>query len=101
MNGADVVPLLRRAWAALQQGQPAPARSDCETALQRAPQSFDAWRLYAMSLQALGDTTSARNALQRALALRPDDGATALDLGTLQLNAGEIDAARIALRSAM
>jgi tetratricopeptide (TPR) repeat protein len=101
MSGADVVALLRRAWAALQQGQPAPARADCETALQRAPESFDAWRLYAMTLQALGDTTAARDALQRALSLRPDDGATALDLGTLQLNAGEVDAARVSLQLAM
>ena len=101
MSGADVVPLLRRAWTALQQGQPAPARADCEAALQRAPESFDAWRLYAMTLQALGEATSARSALQRALSLRPDDGATALDLGTLQLNAGEIDAALASLSMAM
>jgi len=101
MNGADVVPLLRRAWAALQQGQPAPARIDCETALQQAPDSFDAWRLYAMTLQALGEAASARNALQRALSLRPCDGATALDLGTLQLNAGEIDSALASLSVAM
>jgi len=101
MNGADVVPLLRRAWAALQQGQPAPARDDCETALQRAPDSFDAWRLYAMTLQALGEASAARNALQRALSLRPGDGATALDLGTLQLNAGEVDSALASLSIAM
>jgi len=101
MSGADVVPLLRRAWSALQQGQPAPARTDCEAALRLDSQSFDAWRLYAMSLQALGDATAARNALQRALSLRPDDGATALDLGTLQLNAGEIDAALVTLATAM
>jgi Tfp pilus assembly protein PilF len=101
VNGADVTPLLRRAWAALQQGQPAPARADCETALQRAPESFDAWRLYAVTLQALGETDACRAALQRALTLRPDDGATALDLGTLQLNAGEIDAAMASLRLAM
>ena len=55
VSGADVTSLLRRAWAALQQGQPAPARADCETALQRAPDSFDAWRLYAVTLQALGE----------------------------------------------
>lgn len=103
MNGADadVVPLLRRAWAALQQGQPAPARSDCEAALQRAPHSFDAWRMYAMALQALGEAADARTALQRALALRPDDGATALDLGTMQLHAGEIEAALASLQLAM
>jgi len=101
MSDADVVPLLRRAWSALQQGQPAPARTDCEAALQRAPQSFDAWRLYAMALQALGEAAAARSALQRALSLRPDDGATALDLGTLQLNAGETDKALVSLRLAM
>ncbi|BDU14999.1 tetratricopeptide repeat protein [Lysobacter auxotrophicus] len=101
MTGADVVPLLRRAWAALRQGQPAPARADCEAALQRAPESFDAWRLYAMALQALGDARASRDALQRALSLRPDDGATALDLGTLQLGAGEIDAALASLSIAM
>lgn len=101
MSGADVVPLLRRAWAALQQGQPAPARADCEAALRQAPQSFDAWRLYAMTLQALGDPAASRHALQRALALRPDDGATALDLGTMQLNAGEFDAALASLALAV
>ncbi|MDR0184834.1 putative 2OG-Fe(II) oxygenase [Lysobacter arvi] len=101
MSGADVVPLLRRAWSALQQGQPAPARADCEAALQRAPDSFDAWRMYAMALQALGDAVAAREALQRALSLRPDDGATALDLGTLQLQAGEVDAALVSLSLAM
>jgi len=101
MNGADVVPLLRRAWAALQQGQPAPARTDCEAALRHAPDSFDAWRLYAMTLQALGEAAAAREALQRALSLRPGDGATALDLGTMQLNAGDTDAALASLSVAM
>lgn len=99
--GAEVVALLRRAWAALQQRQPAPARADCEAALQRAPQSFDAWRLYAMALQAQGDAAACRVALERAFVLRPDDGATALDLGTVQLQAGDIDAAMTSLRTAM
>jgi len=31
MSGADVVPLLRRAWAALQQGQPAPDSRDAQS----------------------------------------------------------------------
>ncbi|WP_342316561.1 putative 2OG-Fe(II) oxygenase [Lysobacter sp. FW306-1B-D06B] len=101
MSGADVTALLRRAWLALQQGQPAPARADCETALRHAQDSFDAWRLYAMSLQALGDAAGCRAALQRALALRPDDGATALDLGTMQLHAGEHGAAMASLHLAM
>ncbi len=100
-NSAEVIALLRRAWAALQQGQPTPARADCEAALQRAPQSFDAWRLYAMALQAQGDSAACCTALQRALALRPGDGATALDLGTLQLQAGEIQAAMASLLLAM
>lgn len=97
----DVVALLRRAWAALQQGQGASARADCEAALQRAPRSFDAWRLYAMTLQAQGDGAACRAALERALSLRPDDGATALDLGSVQLQAGDTAAAMSTLRLAM
>ncbi len=100
-TNANVTALLRRAWAALQQGQPAPARADCEAALQLAPQSFDAWRLYAMVLQAQGEGGGCRVALERALALRPDDGATALDLGSVQLQSGDAVAAMTTLRQAM
>ncbi|HEY0505183.1 MAG TPA: putative 2OG-Fe(II) oxygenase [Lysobacter sp.] len=100
-DGAEVVALLRRAWVALQQKQPAPARADCEAALQRAPHSFDAWRLYAVALQAQGDAAGCRAALERALALRPDDGATAFDLGTVQLQSGDAAAAIATLRLAM
>ena len=98
---SEVTTLLRRAWAALQQGQSGPARAACESALQRDPQSFDAWRLYAMVLQAQGETRACQLALERALALRPRDAATALDLGTLLLQSGDGAAALPWLSAAM
>jgi tetratricopeptide (TPR) repeat protein len=101
MQSPEVTALLRRAWAALQQGQPVAARADCEAALQRAPESFDAWRLYAVVLQAQGDTGRCRGALERALALRPGDGGTALDLGTLWLQSGDGATALPLLATAM
>ncbi len=101
MQSPEVTALLRRAWAALQQGQPAAARADCEAAVQQAPQSFDAWRLYAIVLQALGDGEGCRNALERAWSLRPGDAGTALDLGTLRLQAGDGAAAQPLLATAM
>ncbi|MGO4221602.1 putative 2OG-Fe(II) oxygenase [Lysobacter sp. TAF61] len=101
MSSVEVPALLRRAWAALQQGQPVPARADCEAALQLAPESFDAWRLYAIVLQAQGDGGGGRGALERAWALRPGDAGTALDLGTLLLQAGDGAAALPMLATAM
>jgi tetratricopeptide (TPR) repeat protein len=101
MQSPEVTALLRRAWAALQQGQPVAARADCEAALQRAPESFDAWRLYAVVLQGQGDTGRCRGALERALALRPGDGGTALDLGTLWLQSGDGATALPLLATAM
>ncbi|MFD0739766.1 putative 2OG-Fe(II) oxygenase [Lysobacter koreensis] len=97
----DVAALLRDAWAALQRGQPAQAQRACEAALQLAPQSFDGWRLLAVARQALGDADGCRDALQHAHALRPHDGATALDLGTALLHGGDPAAARPLLRVAM
>jgi uncharacterized protein (TIGR02466 family) len=54
-----------------------------------------------MTLQEQGDAAGCRAALERALALRPDDGATALDLGTVQLQSGDAGAAMATLRHAM
>lgn len=101
MQSPEVTALLRRAWAALQQGQPAAARADCEAAVQRAPESFDAWRLYAVVLQGQGDPVRSRGALERALALRPGDGGTALDLGTSWLQSGDGATALPLLAAAM
>lgn len=67
----DALALLRSAWAALQRGQPAQARSDCEAALRLVPESFDGWRMLAAARQALGDAPGCREALQQAHALRP------------------------------
>lgn len=97
---ADAAALLRQAWSALQRGQPAQARRDCESALRQVPRSFDGWRLLAVATRALGDHAACRGALSRAHALRPDDGGTALDLGSLLLGNGEAGAALPLLRTA-
>lgn len=92
---------LGRAWAALQHNQPAQARAECEALLGEAPGTFDGWRMLAMAEQTLGDGVGCRAALERALALRPDDGATLLDLGTVLLQGNEAVAALPHLRQAM
>ena len=100
-SGGAATALLRSAWAALQRGEPATARRDCVAALRLAPDAFDGWRLLAVACQALNDASACRDALQRAHALRPTDGATALDLGTALLHQGDPAGACAALRVAM
>ena len=93
--------LLREAWAALQRRQPAAAREAARAATVQAPAVFDGWRLLAAAEQGLGRTDACIDALRRAHALRPDDAATALDLGTVCLQAGDAQAARPLLLQAM
>lgn len=97
----EAAALLRRAWAALQQHQPAAAREAALAATRQAPDSFDAWRILGAAEQALGSATSSLQALQHALSLRPDDAGTLFDLGTLHLQAGDAAAARPLLERAM
>ncbi|RNF83633.1 putative 2OG-Fe(II) oxygenase [Montanilutibacter psychrotolerans] len=101
MSGNAPGALLRDAWAALQRGQPAQARVACEAAVHQAPESFDGWRLLAVARQALGDAAGCRDALAQAHGLRPHDGATALDLGSLLLQAGDADNALPVLQVAL
>lgn len=98
---AQVRERLGRAWAALQHNQPAQARAECEALLREAPDAFDGWRMLAMAQQVLGDRSGCRVALERSLALRPDDGATLLDLGTVLLQDDQSVAALPYLRQAM
>lgn len=98
---APTATLLREAWTALRHGQAQQARQQCERLLQRAPDTFDGWRLLAVVQQALGDEAAAGESLARAHALRPDDPGTAFDLGSWRLQRGEAAAARPLLRLAM
>lgn len=93
--------LLRGAWSALGGGQPQRACQLCEQALRQAPAVFDGWRMLALARQALGDAAGTGTALARAHALRPDDPATAFELGSWRLQHGEAAAARPLLRTAM
>lgn len=92
---------LREAYAALQRGDAALARARCEAVLAQDPASFDAWRMLAIAAQALGDGERGLLAATRAHALRPDDGAAALDLGTRLLHGGQATAALPVLDQAM
>lgn len=92
---------LREAYAALQRGDAAQARARCEAVLAQDPASFDAWRMLAIAAQALGDGERGLLAAMRAHALRPDDGAAALDLGTRLLHGGQVAAALPVLERAM
>ncbi|WP_237055895.1 putative 2OG-Fe(II) oxygenase [Marilutibacter chinensis] len=98
---AEVVARLREAWAALQRRQPTAAREAALAATRLAPDAFDAWRLLAVAEQGLGRSDACILALQHALALRPDDAGTALDLGTALLQSGDARAARTLLQQAM
>lgn len=91
---------LREAWQALQATRHAHALDACDRALALDPTAFDGWRMRAVACDALGDAPGALQALSRAQALRPQDAACALDLGTAWLRGGDARAARPLLQQA-
>ena len=98
---ASLVAILRQAFAALQAGRIDAALHLAMQATARAPENFDAWRIRALAHAQRNEADAQRDALQRACALRPDDAAAALDLGTLLLDIGDAAAAAPLLRVAM
>lgn len=81
---------------ALDQNDLVLARIEAERAVELAPETLAYLRIYGHVLYRMGEYDVAKGALQHVLSSRPQDGATALALGTLALDRGEpAEAARL------
>lgn len=70
---SSLPPWIEEARAHLAEGRPADAAARCREALAHAPDDADAWNLLGVSLCMQGLPSDGLKALDRAVALRPDD----------------------------
>jgi Tfp pilus assembly protein PilF len=77
------------------------ARDTLREACDRDPGDADAWYLYGVVLESLGETAPARDAYSRVLLRDPSDLAALVALGGLEVRAGRMEEARVALESAL
>jgi predicted CXXCH cytochrome family protein len=73
----------------------------CREALQRDAAFVPALKELGAAATAKGDLTEAAHALERAVALRPDDGNAFADLGSVYLRQGRVDDAQKTLQRAL